>query len=266
MKNIKIVCISAVVLLALLGIFQIKFVSASSEVEITVTVPKTEFRLGEIIPVDIGVKNTTNVPLQASVNPCIKVTSKKDNAYKSYASPRNSFTIDGYDAPLILRPQEQKWMRESVFWNDKPQVSHLNKDAAKPEIENRILSDYVFTEAGVYLIKGCTALLINGKWKVVDSSPIEITITDPAADDLEVWNLLKRNGNIGYFLQVGDVPRTFQYKTEERESLLKEIDSILKEYPNNFYSTSLRQSLEKFRASEAKRQEFMQKMQKEKPQ
>lgn len=264
MKNIKIVCISAVVLLALLGIFQIKFVSASSEVEITVTVPKNEFRLGEIVPVDIGVKNTTNVPLQASVSPCIKVTSKKDNAYKSYSPPRNSFAVDGYDAPLILRPQQKVLTQESIFWNYKPQVSHLNKDAARPETENRILSDYVFSESGTYLIKGCTAFLSNEKWKVVDSDPIEITITEPTADDLQVWNLLKRNGNIGYFLQAGDIPRTFQYKTEEREVLLKEIDSLLKEYPNSFYAASLRQSLDKFRASEAKRQEFLEKMQKQK--
>lgn len=265
MKNVKIVGLSAVVLLTLFGIFQIRFVSASSDVEITVTVPKTEFRLGEIVPVDIGVRNTTNTPLQASVSPCIKVTSKKDNAYKSYAPPRNSFTVDGYDAPLVLRPQETKWTRESIFWNYKPQVSHLNEDAAKPEIKDRILSDYVFSESGEYLIKGCTAIISNEKWKVVDSEPIEITITNPSADDLEVWDLLKRNGNIGYFLQTGDVPRAFQYKTEESEALLREIDSILKKYPNNLYTTTLRQSLDTFRANEARRQESMRQLQRPKP-
>ena len=264
MKNIKIVCISAVVLLALLGNFLINFASASNEVEIKVTVPRTEFLLGEIVPVDIGVKNITNVPLQTSLSPGIKVTSKKDNVYKSYAPPRNSFTIDGYDAPLILRPQEQKWTRQSVFWNYKPQVSHLNKDAAKPEIENRILSDYVFTEGGVYLIKGCTALLINGKWKVVDSDPIEITITEPVGDDLEVWNKIKDNGEFAHFLQEGDMTRGY-HKPEERAKLQQAVEEILGDHPNSFYAQSLSQSLARFKAIEAKRQQSVQRMQLAKP-
>jgi hypothetical protein len=256
MKNGKIVCFLTIILVALFVFVQSKFVSASNDIAITVSVPKNEFRLGEIVRVDIGVKNTSNIPLQVSANPCIKVTAKKDNAYLLYAPPGSGFTIDGVEAPIILKPQQELLNQESVFWNFKPEVNHLNKDAAKPESENRILSDYAFSESGVYLIKGCTAFVSNEKWQAVDSDSVEITITDSvAADDLEAWNLLKQNGNMGYLLQVGDIPTAIQYKSEEREALLKEVDSLLNEYPNSFYAVSLRQSLDKFRAKEAKRRD-----------
>lgn len=231
-----------------------------SEVEVTVTISKGEFRLGEMVPVDIGVENTTSAPVEVGRNPCIKVTSKKDNAYKLYAPPRDLFTLDGLEIPLTLKPKEMHLAHESILWNHAPQVSHLNEDAASSEIKDRILSEYVFTESGEYLMKGCMAVHSNKSWKVVDSDPIEVTITDPVDEDLEAWKLLRQNAHIGYFMQVGDVPITFLYKTEERESLLMEINSILEKYPNSLYSSQLRQSLDKFRAKETQRQELLKKM------
>ncbi len=252
MKKIKILGFASVTLLTLLGMFWFDFASASSEVEIRVSVSRKEFQLGEIVPVDIAVKNVGRSNMQVS-GPCIKVATKTSSVYSSYLPPRTLFMLDGIDIPLILSPGEQKTTQQSVLWNDKPQVSHLNEDAARSEKENKILSDYAFPKSGDYLIRGCTALLINGKWKVVDSEPIEITVNDPEGEDLEVWNMLKRNGNIAYFMQVGDVPRKIQYNSEERESLLREIDRLVADHPQSAYSVVLRQRLKTFRTFQQKR-------------
>ena len=95
---------------------------------------------------------------------------------------------------------------------------------------------------------------------------MKITITEPNGENLDVWNKIKDNGDIGYFLQEGDLIRGRYYTAEERAKFQQEVQQIISEHPNSFYAQSLRQSLDKFRASEAERQEYMKKLYKQKPQ
>lgn len=129
-------------------------------------------------------------------------------------------------------------------------------------------SEYAFPTAGAYYLQAkylYDNVVVNGQIQPIlaESEPIKITIEEPVGDDLEVWNKIKDNGDFALFIQEGDV-RIPSYKSEERAKFLQEVEQILTEHPNSFYAQSLRQSLYKFRAAEAKRQEFLQKMQKQK--
>lgn len=123
------------------------------------------------------------------------------------------------------------------------------------------------TKPGDYFIRARYSVWLNGKQepKNITSERIKITVDEPIGEDLEVWNKIRVNGNFAYFICEADV-RIPGYKSEERTKFLQEVEQILTDYPNSFYSQSLRQSLDKFRASEAKKQEFLQRLQKQKPQ
>ena len=115
----------------------------------------------------------------------------------------------------------------------------------------------------MYYLKVWASIIKNEESTTIESEPIKITIEEPADEDLEVWNKIKNNGDFAYFIQEGDI-RIPVYKMEERAKFQQEVEQILIDYPNSFYATSLRQSLDKFKANEAKRQELLQKIQKEK--
>ena len=110
------------------------------------------------------------------------------------------------------------------------------------------------------------SLLKQENGKVVkselESDPITLLIQEPVGEDLEVWNRIKNSGEIAYFIQEGDIAIP-GYKKEEREKLRLEIEQIINDYPDSFYAESLRQSMAKFQANEAKRQESLQKIQKQ---
>jgi hypothetical protein len=81
---------------------------------------------------------------------------------------------------------------------------------------------------------------------------------------LEVWYRIKDNGDIGYFLQEGEIVRGRYHKPEERAKFQQEVERLLNQYPNSFYAQSLRQSLDKFKANEEKRKASLEKMKQQK--
>jgi hypothetical protein len=190
----------------------------------------------------------------------IYIANEKDES-KKYNNP-NWGTDDTFRGNLTLNLNETISEIIVLVWNDKPKIS----DSMAPEVIKRatygkIMSDYTFPESGIYYVKArySVHLLNQSKPVLIESEPIKITIEEPKGEDLEVWNKIKDNGNFAYFIQEGDmlIP---SYKPEERAKFQAEIERILADYPNSFYATSLSQSLARFRASEAKRLELMEKM------
>lgn len=73
---------------------------------------------------------------------------------------------------------------------------------------------------------------------------------------MKVWNQIKENGGIAYFLQQGE---TITYHDTKAENLLKEVKQIAQKYPKSFLAGRMKQKLEKFRIDEEKRKEMLEK-------
>jgi len=93
----------------------------------------------------------------------------------------------------------------------------------------------------------------------LESEPIRVIVNEPEGENLEVWNKIGDNENFAYFMQNNETLISND-KPEERAKFQAELNDVLQNYPNSFYAQSLRQSLDKFNANEAKRQELREKV------
>jgi hypothetical protein len=123
-------------------------------------------------------------------------------------------------------------------------------------------NDRLFKESGNFQLKFFIAQ-DEKKWSNVNN----VVIKEPEGEDLEVWNKIKDKKSFAYFIQNAEILGS-NIDPEETAKFQAEVEDILQKYPNSFYAQSLRQSLDKFKANEAKRQEFQEKIksqQKQKP-
>jgi len=246
--------------------------SASNQtLELELTASKSSYMVGELNSFSFEISNRSdeNVSFANALSGgagYLKVfISKDDNNFKRYAGPRWGKDDAGYGV-LTLKPNESVKNTATIFWNGKPEISNsAPPDVIKRATEGKILTDYAFPEAGTYYVKASYSIFFTKQANpvLIESEPIKVIIEEPVGEDLEVWNKIKNNGDFAYFLQEGDF-KIPSYKTEERENLKQKIEQIISQYPNSFYTESLRKSFAKFQLSLEKTQKFLQKIQKEK--
>jgi hypothetical protein len=146
-----------------------------------------------------------------------------------------------------------------ILWNGKIDMSNFSESSRAEYAKTNLLTDYIFENPGEYFIKG---VLISNK---IESIPFKIEVLEPQGVDLQVWNKIKGNKQIAILLQSGELTTD---NSEEKLKVVSEVESIVQNYPSSTYTTYLKPSLDKFKLSEAKRQEFIEKMksqQKQKP-
>jgi hypothetical protein len=234
-------------------------VSSSSKLKVTVSFSKDTYNLGESINPLFELKNEGTEPVViwdkfGVETGFLRVIATKDKDSANIIFGNSKWGTKDFIGKTVLSSNEVKQSTSGILW--------YNDKNGKPQFK--------LSEAGIYYFKiRYKVFLEEGKpsFLEIESEPVKITITEPQGEDLEVWNKIKDNGNFAYFIQEGDmlIPT---YKPEERAKFQAEVEDILQKYPNSFYAQSLRQSLDKFKLSEAKRQEFIEKMksqQKQKP-
>lgn len=252
MKNNKIL-VTSFGMFCLLALASFGFgylnVNSTSNIEIALSSSKTTYLLGEPIPILIEVNNLSEeeVVLTNTLDPIygslkFYVSSKDKSVEYQYMNPKSGI------------------LDVSGFIKIKPDENQSNSIQVLARLKSYDQAEYVFSSAGNYDLQVSYQIQMIGQTKPIEikSNPVKITIQEPVGENLEVWNKIKNDGNFAYFIQEGDV--YIPYRTEEREKFLNKVEQIINQFPNSFYAESLRQSLTKFRADEAKRQEAMEKL------
>ena len=263
--TIATICFSLIFLL--LQIACTRSASSQTKLELEITASKPSYMVGEFNSFNFEITNKSNErvffanALGAGTGYLKVFISKGDNNFKRYVGPRWG-KDDAIPGVLTLKPNESVKNTTTIFWNVKPVISNSSPpDVIKRATEGKILADYAFPEAGTYYVKASYTIFFAKQANpiIIESEPIKVIIEKPVGEDLEVWNQIKDSSNFAYFIHEGDflIP---SYKPEERAKFQEEIEQILIDHPNSFYASSLRQSLDKFRANEAKRLEFQEKM------
>lgn len=208
---------------------------------------------------DEGLTILNNFPVDAGY---IAVYVSKDGEhFGKYLNPEWGRT-DTARGVITIKPHESIETSTDILWNNKPEISHLNGVAASRFIKDKILSDYVFPDAGTYLVKIEYSGLSGprGRYKI-ESEPVQISIAEPNGEDLEVWQKIKNRSDLAYFIQEG---RFRTIKREEEQQLKYEAELIVNQYPTSSIARQIAQSLDKFRSFEEKRKAFERKLQQNK--
>jgi hypothetical protein len=253
-----VICLAVASSIATIGYMQ---TNEKETIEVTVKTLNDVYSLGEVVSINIETKNIGQKEETIYSNlPPAEIYISADG--KSYRECTNTVRkkYDELRQSLKLRPNESVVSQETILWNS----DSNSDDSVRPWKVGRVLTDYVFLKASDYYIKVKYAIYLTAKPVWIESKPVKITITEPIGEDLEVWNKIKDRGDFAYFIQYGDLLKPYD-KTEQQAKFQAEVEQILTDYPNGFYAASLRTNLDKFKASEAKRCELMEKM-KPKPQ
>jgi len=259
MKNKKIIYIVMSVFIALLlcvswtivGLTQTK--TESADVSFKGKANKETFVLGEPITVEFEFINVGENPVVVGSGGVevggLKIfIANKNGEYKRYFA---SGWGRKQGQKITLEPsQSLKYKGATILWNGKPNVSHLNEDAAKRILAGEITTEYALPEPGVYFIKGLSYIGENAT--PIESEPIKIVVNQPVGDDLEVWNQIKGNKEIAYLMQKGGFDTG---KEAEKERLTNQVEQIIVQYPNSIYSSYFKPNLEKYKADEIRRKD-----------
>lgn len=259
----KLIFISVV--MSLFGLFwvygqAVQTTSFTDGLGLKISTPKSTYVLGEIVTLNFEIANNTSSDIwlkgetldSGYLTISIASADRKYKKYRAVGKPEKF-------KPSLLKKGEKANSTARVLWN-----ASLAENSSDPKLfeETDILTSYAFPRSGVFYVKA-TLIFVGKGLTTVESEPIEIQMEEPSGEDLLVWNKIKGNGGIAYFIQEGDflVP---SYKKEEREKLLLEIEQIANQHPESFYAQSLRQSLNKFNASEAERKAYFEKLRQQK--
>lgn len=233
-----------------------------SSLKLKVSAPKQDHLLGEVLQLNFEVINEGSkkiiLPGCSTVEGgYMRVHIAYENQpFKEKFGNKSRWQLDGgCNDTTPLKPGQSFRNSATVLWNVKPEVGHLNEEAAKRVAETRIMSDYALPEPGVYSVKA--VLHLPGETRpTIESEPIEIIVKKPADEDLEVWNKIKNSKEIAYFIQYNEFLTS---KLNEKENLTEKIENIAQKYPRSFLGSLLLQNLEKFRVEEKIRKESLEK-------
>jgi hypothetical protein len=257
MNYIAIGCFFALLLCACLAVIEIAADSEVQDLTFKAKTNKETLILGEPVEIEFVFFNTGNnsviIPSSGVEAGSLQVFIAKPNEeFKEYFA---SGWGRKRGTQKALEPKQSYSYKSTILWNGKPNVSHLNEDSAKRVLKGKITTEYALPEPGTYLIKGISYVGENAV--PIESDPIEIVVNAPVGDDLKVWNQIKGNREIALLMQTSEFNTS---KDEEKEKLVRDVEQIIVQYPNSVYSSYLRTNLEKYKASEEKRNEFMRKL------
>lgn len=263
MKN-KIAVMTVLTLIGICGFFgfaYLKDVNASSDIGFELSAAKTTYTVGEVVSVKVLIHNKSSQTLSLPQNLYEYVSfqvSEDGGEFKTYTGIGKGFRIDGLMSDMQLQPNKSLIFPNTIFWNAKPEVSHLNAGAAQRITKGRMLTDYAFPKAGAYFVKATLNLPRPGENELrLESAPVKITVTEPEGEDLAVWNKIRNRGDIGYFIQSGDF-NTFEPET--RENLRREVEELAAVYSTGSIARSLSRGLERLQINEAKRKAALEKL------
>jgi len=166
-----------------------------------------------------------------------------DGEYRQYLGPRWGLKDSFYVTPLMLKQNEVFETEASILWNQQIPTSHLNENAARRITKGQITSIYALSDAGIYRIK---AVLINPETtERIESQPVQVTVTEPAGDDLKVWNLIRHDARHAYFLQTGELNEPSA--SDKEQDFIGKVEQLIAAYPRSRYAAHFNRSFAKYK-------------------
>jgi hypothetical protein len=209
---------------------------------------RASYVLGELVTLEIVARNRSARPIAI---PGLEVWDGRvgvmiasgDGPFREYRGPGWGLHDVAAGEPITLRARQSVKGEATVLYNHGTESRHLNREASATITTRYMEEGYAFAVPGTYRIKA--VLYAQGFDDVVESEPAQILVEQPAAADLEVWNVLRTNGHLGYFIQAGS-PRA-RSTPETRQRLVDTLERLATDYPDSRHADRVRERLTTYR-------------------
>ena len=145
--------------------------------------------------------------------------------------------------------QGQSWTTEAaILYNHGLKTDHLSP-AARREASDRIPdSGFAFRSAGVYRLK----VVVHGPGftDAVESNVVQIAVTEPRGNDRAVWNVLKSDPDVAYFLHTGG-PKGHPLAAKG-QAIAGMLQQLAAAHPSSRYAVAIEDRLASFESTVAR--------------
>ena len=216
-----------------------------------------DYVLGELVRLRIRITNRSDQPIVLSQRPSvdagdIRVLVAERDGFRKYIGPQWGIQDVATAAAIELAPEEYVETQATLLYHHRVETKHLSASYAQQINRDYIDSDYAFTTPGTYRIK----VVFSGgeSFGSVESEPVSISVREPKGGALKVWNALKRDARLGYFLQAGGP--NGDPRSPESEELAETLNALATTYPESPQVGDILSSLSKYTKSLKKLKEM----------
>jgi hypothetical protein len=211
---------------------------------VTARANKQDYVLGEVVKLTIRFTNVSDQAIEIPMLPTmgnggIQLFVAEKETFREYEWPGTHSDVDG--AGVQIAPSETVEATATIMYLNRRETKGLAERYARDIKERYLDTDYALMKEGTYRIK---AVVVAGEAKL-ESQPVTIRVHKPKGADLQVWNVLQANPELGYFIQLG-TPRTYQRPGEGSE-LVKELSDLTVAYPDSRQMGDIRASLTRYK-------------------
>ena len=213
---------------------------------------KESYLLGELISLKFKVMNKSDSPVSVDGSSSVYTGSievlvaYEKGPFRKYYGPRWGTLDVARSSPLELKPGNSFESEATLLQNPYLETSHLNENAAKHAREqaNLVEDNYLLSKPGTYYIK---AILHDAETKkVLESEPVQVVATEPADDDLEIWERIKSDRSYGYFIQTGGLNE--HPAGAKTMKMAQSLNALVLRHPNSQYAAMINSGLSRHKA------------------
>lgn len=236
-------------LLAGLAPSQVSLAQTDSLV-LEVRVDKERYVLGEAVALTFRLINRSTSTVTLASAPDVKngrlgvLIAYEGGDFKGYLGPGWGIRDAVSREPFRLLPGGSFETQATILFNHVMPTGHLSPLYAKQINQDRISDEYALSAWGTYRIKAVVSNSRDGSQ--LESQPLTLLVDEPYGADLEVWNVLKTDGDYGYFLQTGGPRRPLA--AAKTEQILRTLQSLSELWPTSRHLGGIRTALSNYQA------------------
>lgn len=210
---------------------------------------KPSYVLGELVNLKIKVINQTGraVPLAGTTNVWtgavrVLIASARGD-FKEYLGPGWGLKDIVGAPPVEIQPGGSFETAATVLYNHRPETGHLSELYASEIRGKRVGTEYAFAQPGTYRLK---AVLQDAKGSALESGVLEIDIREPQGADRSIWEVLREDPELGYFVQEGGP--NGPPETPRSQQLEATLERLAGSFPEGRQAEGIRAGLAEYRA------------------
>lgn len=179
--------------------------NGSDGLVLTLQSSKPSYVPGELVHLQIKVLNQTGqtVPVAGTADVWtgavgVFIASGKEG-FKEYRGPGWGLKCVVRAAQVEIPPGGSFETAATVLYNHRRQTGHLSEMYASKIKSKELGTDYAFARPGTYRLKA----VLETEGGRLESEVLEIDIREPQGVDRSVWEVLREDPELGYFMQTG---------------------------------------------------------------
>lgn len=215
-------------------------------VVVDVRADRQAYQLGDAVSLAVRVTNGSprSIPIPAALDVWVGnvevFIAAGDGPFVRYTGPGWGLRDELRGGTRTLA-RGKSWTTEAaILYNHGVKTDHLSA-AARREVQERLLdSGFAFQAAGVYRLK----VQVHGFADVLESEAVAIAVTEPTGGDRLVWNAMKSDADVAYFLHTGG-PKGHP-RAAKSQVLVATLQRLATVHPSSRYAAVIRQRLATF--------------------